>query len=185
MSDWVRLAFVFLAAVNPAAVALSSWAPWRPRERPKETACVGFIVATAGVVLAAILADRLLAALDIAPETFRIAAGLVMLAAGGYAVVRAKVAAAPFEDGWRGGISPLAVPLLLGPAVLVAAISYGADEGAATAITASVPALAIGSMLTAARPGRWTALADGVARLLGVALVAVAAGLIVEGVRDI
>ena len=146
---------------------------------------MGFIVATAGVVLAAILADRLLAALDIAPETFRIAAGIVMLAAGAYAVARARVAAAPFEDGWRGGVSLLAVPLLLGPAVLVAAISYGADEGAGMAATAAIPALLAGGLLTAARPGRWTALADGLARILGTGLVIVAAGLIVEGVRDI
>ncbi|MCC6386285.1 MAG: hypothetical protein IT302_02755 [Dehalococcoidia bacterium] len=185
MSDWLRLAFVFLAAVNPAAVALSSWAPWRPRARPLETAGVGFGLALAGVALAAMLADRLLAALDIAPETFRIAAGIVMLAAGAYAVARARVAAASFEDGWRGGIAPLAVPLLFGPAALVAAISYGADEGAWMAATASVAALAVGAWLTAVRPGRWTTLADGVARLLGTALVAVAVGLIVEGVRDI
>ena len=122
MSDWLRLAFVFLAAVNPAAVALASWAPPRPRGRALETAGVGVAVAMAGVGAMALLADRLLAALDVAPETFRIAAGIVMLAAGAYAV---------------------------------------------------------------ARPGRWTALADGLARILGTGLVIVAAGLIVEGVRDI
>lgn len=185
MSDWLRLAFVFLAAVNPAAVALAAWAPSRPRGRALETAGVGVGVAMAGVGAMALLADRLLAALDVAPETFRIAAGIVMLAAGAYAVARARVAAAPFEDGWRGGVSPLAVPLLLGPAVLVAAISYGADEGAGMAATAAIPALLAGGLLTAARPGRWTALADGLARILGTGLVIVAAGLIVEGVRDI
>lgn len=185
MSDSLRLAVVFLAAVNPAAVALAAWAPSRPRARAAEAGVTGLAVAAALVLAAALGANSLLDALDIAPETFRIAAGMVMLTAGAYAVARARVAAAAFEDGWKGGISPLGLPLLLGPAVAVAALSYGADEGAAKTFAAALPALALAAALTVARPHGWTALTDGVARLLGAGLVAVAAGLIVDGVRDI
>lgn len=129
MSDGLRLAVIFIAAVNPAAV-LAAWAPsqrergrrrwrwWGSRWRwrwcwPRR------------------LARTARSTLDIAPETFRIAAGLVMLTAGAYAIARARVAAAAFEDGWKAGVSPLGLPLLLSPAVAVAALSYGADEGAA------------------------------------------------------
>ena len=65
MSDWLRLAVVFLAAVNPAAVALAAWAPSRPRARAAEAGVTGLAVAAALVLAAALGANRLLDALEV------------------------------------------------------------------------------------------------------------------------
>lgn len=186
MSDYLQLLVIFFATINPPAVALAArdLAESRSR-RPLVVAAVGFAIAGVLYLFAAAVADSLLDFLDVAPETFRIAAGIVMGTTGVFALWRARVAAAPSEDGLQDAVFPLAIPLLASPAGLIAALSYGADEGAGMAFGAAVVPLAVAAALTVAPLRRGEVAADAVARLLAALLVVVAAGLIVEGVRDI
>ncbi|MGE5596241.1 MAG: MarC family protein [Hyphomicrobiales bacterium] len=186
MTEYLRLLVVFFAAVNPAAVVLAaSGVREGPARAFVRTAALGLAVAAVLYVVAVLVADSLLDFLDVAPETFRIAAGIVMATAGVFAVWRARVASGPGEGDWRDGVFPLGIPLLAGPSGLIAALSYGADEGAAKAFFAAAPVLVVAAALLCTKAGRAHAAADAVARLTGALLVVIAAGLIVEGVRDI
>jgi multiple antibiotic resistance protein len=186
MSDELRLIVAFIVAVNPPAVALALRAAL-PRERWGWAAplAVGVALALACYLAAVLTAGDFMDFLQVAPESFRMAAGLVMLVAGAYAVWRGRVAAAAGDGRWTTGIFPAGIPLLAGPAALAAAISYGQDEGAGGTFAAAAIAVGLAALLTALPPGRWHAAADGLARLLGALLVVVAAGLMVEGERDI
>jgi multiple antibiotic resistance protein len=178
MSDYFELLLIFIAAVNPPAVVLAL------ERRDAKAAALGGAVAAVLVLLAALLGEDLLAALDIEPESFRIAAAIVMAISGCAALLRLRTAA-PAPAGWQAGIFPLAVPLLGGPAVLVAAVSYGVDEGAGPALAAALPVIAVAAALTLYPVARWRPAADGLARILGALLVVVAAGLAIDGVRAV
>ena len=190
MSDYLRLLLVLAVAVNPAA----AWLAWEPTagalaKRARRLAAAAWLAVAVGIITAAILvASALLDWLAVAPETFRIAAAIVMVTAGVLALWRARAGVSDRHDedpDWQAGIAPLGLPILAGPAALVAAMSYGLDAGQGKAWAALVPWVALAAALSLAPPGRWSALADGLARLCGALLVVVSAGLFVEGVRDI
>ncbi|MGI8926514.1 MAG: MarC family protein [Tepidiformaceae bacterium] len=186
MTDYVRLTVIFFAAINPASVALAlyAWRDWRLQPRLRAV-LLGAVVAIGALALAAMFSTTLLDALDIEPETFRIAAGIIMVTAGVQAVWRPHRPYAPQSPGWQAGFFPLALPLLAGPASLAAALSYAADEGEGMAVAAFVPALVAAAALVAFPPPGARFALQAVAAVAGALLVAVAAGLIVSGVRDI
>jgi len=187
MNDFWRLFLTMLAAVNPPAAALAAWPLLRAmpsRDRATALAIAGALM-FALAILGAVFAEDLLDALDIAPESFRIAAGVVLIATGTHAVWRGRVAMAPGDPNWRAGISPLGISTLASPALIMAALSHGADDSAGQVIGAVAVAGAVALALMAYRNDRLTAALDGVARLLGALLVALAVALIVDGVRDI
>jgi small neutral amino acid transporter SnatA (MarC family) len=191
MTEYLRLVLVFFAAVNPAAVALAAAAATaaapalrRPAARAA-AAVIGLVVAVGLFGGATLAAEPLLDALDIAPETFRIAAGIVMAIVGAYAVWRASVGCEPASDSWEAGVFPFGLPLLAGPASLIAAVSYAVDRGEGKTLGAAVVPVAVAAGLIVAGVGRWRPAADAVARVTGALLIALACGLIVEGVRDI
>ena len=183
MTEFLQLAFYLFAAVNPAAAA---GAP-EPRGRALAAEVVAGAAAFAFLMLAAGagFSDAILDALGVEPETFRVGAGVVLLVSGGLAVWRGS---APHDGPWEGravAIFPLGMPVLATPAAVAAAISYGADDGVGKTIAAAGLVLIAAAALLFARAGRYRAATDAVARLTGAALVAVAAGLIVDGVRAI
>lgn len=178
---------IFLAAVNPAAAAMAAARGPRP---PAMAAIAAFALAAALLLAAAAIADPLLDFLDIAPETFRIAAGIVMATQGVLAVwsgrTPAELPAESSGPAWAAGLFPLGFPLLANPASVIAAVNYGADDGVAKAWLAALVPLALGAAALAIGAGhRWRPATDGAARILGALLVVVAVGLIVAGVRDI
>lgn len=186
MTDFLRMTVVFFATVNPFAVMLASRdLPHGRRRIAAITAGIGLGIATGLLALAAAAADPLLDFLDVAPETFRLAAGVVMLTAAVHVVWRGRMAAAPALGDWKDGVFPLALPLLAGPAALVAAVSYGAGEGPWLTFLAAMPWLAVAAALAWLGPSKRLAWADALARITGALLVAAAAGLIVDGVRAI
>lgn len=187
MTDYLRLLVIFAAAINPAAVAVGIRplrATW-DNETRRKAAVAGAALALLLLAAAATTAQRLLDFLVVAPETFRIAAGIVMAISGAMAILGVRT----FDDepapGWRGGLFPLAMPLMAGPAALVAAISYGADEGSSKTLNALLLPLAVATALVALRVERWQTATSAISRVLGALLVVVAAGLVVEGVRAI
>lgn len=187
MTDYLRLAVVFLLAVNPAFVFLSYLPPANgssPRARVT-AAALGLALAT-GLYAAAVLGSSpLLDFLKVEPETFRVAAGVVLATMGARALLPASSALGDVPSGWRAGIYPLAIPLLAGPAGLVAALSYAADESAGLTFVATLPALGAAAALSAWAPSCWRPACAMAAPLAAALLVAAGAGLIVTGVRDI
>lgn len=183
MTEFLQLAFYFFAAVNPAAVA---GAP-QPRGRAlgREVIAAGALVGLAVLAVAAGLANPILDALGVEPETFRVGAGVVLLVSGALAVWQGSSAHQGPWDGRGAALFPLGLPVIATPAAVAAAISYGADDGAAKTVAAAAVIVAVAAALLVARAGRYQAATDAVARTTGAALVAVAAGLIVDGVRAI
>lgn len=185
---WLAL----FAAINPAAALIAFRGAvgdrWGTRafasERPAMVVA-GVVVAGALYALLAFAGENLLEELDIAPETFRIAAGIVMAASGVFAIWRMGLADDGALPGIGAGVFPLAIPLLGSAAGLVAAISYGADQGSWETFAAAAVIVVVTGALAWQYRDSWRPVAGPVARLTGALLIAVAAALVVEGVRDV
>jgi multiple antibiotic resistance protein len=123
--------------------------------------------------------------LDVSPENFQLAAGLIMLPQALQLLVRGRTLA----DEGSAGLLPLAVSLLAGPASVVAAMSYGARFGEGTAAGASALVLfaTAGLLMAGERFQRWVGRAGmgAFGRFNGALLVVVAVELIVDGVRSV
>lgn len=188
MNDYLRLIVIFFAAVNPAAVVMAMRADNHTltRRTPWLVLLTAALIAMALYALAAGGAEPFLDWLQIEPESFRVAAGVVMATGGVYTVWFGRWGNHAHQgNGMPAALFPLALPLLAGPAGLIAAISYGVDDGAAKTIGAAAVAVALAAGLLAARAEKAAAPLDALARITGALLVIIAAGLIVSGVRDI
>ncbi len=195
MSDLLRAAVGLFAAVAPAG-GLSAFAVVTAgldaRTRARTAAAV--TVLTFALMAAAVVSgDAILGWIDVSPESFQLAAGLAMLPLALRLIWRGEALAAapgpPGSAGWRVTLSPLTAPLVAGPASLVAALSYGARYGEATALGSAAIVLALtavtfacGAWLTARlRPIEMQTLG----RLSGALLVVVAVELMVDGVQSV
>jgi small neutral amino acid transporter SnatA (MarC family) len=155
----------FLATTNAGRVGLA-----RLEARAAPSSLV--VAVAAGFALAAIgalLADELLDALAISPESFRIAAGLVLAVTG----VRILVAPAP--------AGPFAA-VLVTPELAAFALSAGADASTSRVLGTAAAALLVAAAVASA-PGR-VPLAL-VARFLAALQLVVAVALVVAGIRDV
>ncbi|MEP6871304.1 MAG: MarC family protein [Anaerolineaceae bacterium] len=186
MNYW-QLSVVFFAAINPPAIALAMG-----RRGEDHDARFRWLVPAIGVAIAAVLyglaavgAERVLHGLDIEPESFRLAAGIVMAAVGIFVIWRGAPDTTGDDVGLQAAVFPLALPLLFSPAGLVAAVTYGADDGGGKAFGALVLALAIAAVLLVSQPRRGMPALDALARITGALLVVIAAGLVVDGVRAV
>ena len=192
MSEYLRLVVVFLAAINPAAVALAMAMPAKSTKSVKSDSRGQWQVPAIGAGLAAVLyaaavlgAEPLLDWLQIEPESFRVAAGVVMATVGVYTVWSGRLGDYAQGIGTRAGLFPLGLPLLAGPAGLIAALSYSVDKGAGKTAGAICVGVIVAVAVVTLRPAKAGPALDGMARVTGALLVAVAAGLIVSGVRAV
>ena len=177
MSDLPRVLLLFLAAVNPHRVA-SLW----PEGTTRSARLTAAGVTTAAVAALALWSEPLLDLLDVSRESFRIAAGAVLVASGLRSIVTRPARFDELPPGWRGVLAPLTFPILLDAAVVVAAVSSGADDGTAVTTVAAAAALATAALVE--EPGRaWVRVAVG--RLWAAGLVAFGFGLVVSGVLDV
>jgi multiple antibiotic resistance protein len=183
MTDLLRLLFFFFCAVNPAAAA----AAVRPHGARLDTRvlAIGGVIAVTVLLALVFLSEHILEGLGVEPETFRVAAGVVLLVNGAVVLCIGEAAHTGEWTGLGAGVSPFALPVLMTPAAVAASISYGADEPDAKVAVAVAVALVLAAAAVWAKLGRFTAATDGVARVTGALLIAVAAGLIVHGIRDI
>ena len=102
----------FIAGANAGRVALAAQAS---RPTPASRA-LALVLGAALIVAGATLADDLLEGLEISPESFRIAAGIVLAAAALWALLGPQPLAGPFAA------------ILITPELACLAISFGADE---------------------------------------------------------
>ncbi len=185
MTDFLRLVVVFLAAVNPAAAAVSTLrAGATDGSRPRAALAAGAVAAMGIAALAVALAGRLLDFLEIAPESFRLGAGIVFAVFGAEALWFGGLPG----RGSGGSFPALALViagLLAGPALLTGAVNYGADEGFGRPFGAIAISIAVAAALIAARPTKAGTELEAAARVTGALLIVVGVGLGVSGVRAI
>lgn len=146
---------------------------------------IGAGLTLAAVLSLALVADPLLDWLDVSPETWRMAAGVVAIVAGSWAVVFPERRDDDVDWRWT-GIVPLFFPYLFTPEVAAVGMSLGADEPAGwvlggTAVGGAV--LVALARLPASATQR--AVLSGLSRLSGALLVVVGFALIVSGIREV
>jgi small neutral amino acid transporter SnatA (MarC family) len=163
----------FLVAVNPAAIAA-----YLTRAVPMRAIATTALAAAGAVTVLAGLSHVVLDGLDVSPPTFRVATGVILAVA---AVRWVAVGASPITT--AEGTPPVAV-LLLTPQLVAVAITSGADDGVASTCIAGALA-----MLATAVAARWRGEGAVVwslaARLVGMAGVAVALAVVVDGVKTV
>jgi hypothetical protein len=155
----------FLATMNAGRVALAAAAR---RPAPREVAIA--IAAGAGLAVAGVLgADALLDALAISPESWRIAAAIVLGAMGIRTII------------WPAFSGPFGV-ILITPELATVSVSFGADAAVGKVLAAAAIGL-LGALLAVRARGRDTsALA---AQFLAALQIVVAIALAVSGIRDV
>jgi multiple antibiotic resistance protein len=185
VSEFVRAAVGMFAAVAPlGALPVFLDARVSAEDRPRVLAMM-FVTALLLLGAAAMVAQPFLDWLDISPENFQLAAGIIMLPQAVQLLWRGRT----LSESDKGAIVPLAIPLLAGPASLAAAMSYGTRFGEADAIGASAAVLMVTSGLLLAGDGFQRRVGGAVigvlARLNGALLVVIAIELAVDGVRSV
>ena len=146
----------------------------------------GSLLALGEVAALAAWSGPLLRALQITPETFRIAAGITAVLAAAYVLIVPRPSPEPVPGGWWAALWPVCFPLLAGPELMAMAVATGTREGVPSTLAAAGASLAV-LLVLGALPRR--RLADRVllwsARLLGLVLLVVGLWLAVDGIRDV
>jgi small neutral amino acid transporter SnatA (MarC family) len=185
-SAWLW-ALALLLALNPARAAFGIPRTGRPPGEAVRLAATGGLIAAAAAVVVAAIGDPLLDLLDVSEPSFRTAAGIVAAIAGVADMFRRPTPAEPSLPGRRAAFVPVAIPVLLRPALLLLALGAGADGELVATIAALALGVAVLVGLTAqapvdgpgGRPLRWAA------RLLGAGLIACGVLLTIDGVLDV
>ncbi|MCH8814990.1 MAG: MarC family protein [Chloroflexi bacterium] len=194
MSEFSLAALGLFAAVAPAG-ALPVFALLTGNadavQRTRQASLIG-LTAFALMAGTAALGDPFLDWLNISPENFQLAAGLVMLPLAvrllwsGESMTLPREVERPQRRVW---LTPLAVPLVASPASLVAALSYGTRFGLEPTLGATAFVLTLTALAFAAAPQLHRFLGTSgigaLARLTGGLLVVVAIELLVDGVQSV
>jgi small neutral amino acid transporter SnatA (MarC family) len=156
----------FLATTNAGRVALA-----REESGPGPgTIALGLAAGAALVVVATVFADDALDALSISPQSFRIAAGVVLAVTAVRTLLWPTASAGPFGA------------VLITPELTCLALSFGADEPISRTLGAAAVAIAVAAIAATTRVPPSPALT---AQLLAALQVVVAVVLAVSGMRDV
>jgi small neutral amino acid transporter SnatA (MarC family) len=185
-SPWLW-AFALILALNPARAAFGIPRAGRPAGESLRLAALGGLISAVAALFLAAVADPLLDLLDVSEPSFRTAAGIVAAIAGVADFFRRPPAPEPSLAGMRGALVPVAVPVVLRPALVLLALGAGADGELVAAAGALALGIASLAGLTARMPHegaagrvlRWSA------RLLAAGLVACGVLLAIDGALDV
>jgi multiple antibiotic resistance protein len=187
LTEVLRTAVGVFAALAPLALVPAITAVQRDGER--RTPALAVAAALGLLLLAVVVTDPFLGALDVVPESFQGAAALIMLPLAAQLLWTGRSVEPGEGAGERRWLMPLAVPGLAGPAALAAAVAYAARYGegeAAAGVVAAVAAAAVVLSFAARLEARLGRLALGVlGRLSGAFIVVIALELVVDGVRSV
>jgi hypothetical protein len=164
MSFWFLFAG-FLGTANAGRVALAVVAR---RPAPRDLA-IALAAGAALIVAGVLVADPLLDALDISPESWRIAAAIVLAATAIRTII------------WPAASGPFAA-VLITPELAAVSVSFGADESRGTVLAAAALAFIPALLAGRARGRETSALA---AQFLAALQIVVAIALAVSGIRDV
>lgn len=189
MSDWAELLLLSILAVNPAGAVAGYLTSVRRLGRTERfpLSLIGAGAAATLVLAVTGLAGPVRDWLDVEASSLRIAAGVVLLVAGAQACWRGHAATPYPGSSWQSAIYPLALPLVVGPA-LIAVLMHGTtaeDLGAGVAIGAALPVAVLTAVVAPWVSTRLTGILRGVARSAGAITVLAAVGLIVDGVQSV
>ena len=158
---------------------------WRmPRVVPalRESATRAVFVVLCATLGLALVATPIIDGLDVDAETFRIAAGLVLIVSGAFRMfgVGASVEDGEHSVAW---LVPVAYPVLIGPETVLAVISVAADHGVWLVGLSSL----IGAVLSlgATRIAFNSAAAKVFVRTGGAVTMLLAVALVFDGLRDV
>ncbi|HEY7071205.1 MAG TPA: hypothetical protein VH479_13860, partial [Acidimicrobiales bacterium] len=185
-SAWLWLA-ALVAAFNPCWVALGVPRAGRSRREVVTIAALGGAGGALAVLVTSLLSGPLLDVLDVTTPAFRIAAGVVAAVAGAVTLVRPRPAREPALAGRRAALVPVAVPLVVRPALVFLALSAHADRGVpvpAAALAASVAGL-VALVARVAPEGTGGRAVLWVARGTAAALIAASVLLVLDGVYSV
>jgi small neutral amino acid transporter SnatA (MarC family) len=175
---WLWLV-ALVAAFNPFRIARAL-----PPDDRTRVAALGGLAGSAVVLGLALAADALLDVLDVSAPALRIAAGIVAAVTAVVGMVRrGPDPEAPALPGLRAALVPVAVPLVVGPALVVLALSASADRGLAPVALALAIGVAALTALAAARPS--DTILGWAARATSAALLATSTLLVINGVFDV
>jgi len=181
----VLLGIAYVAAVNPLRTRLGLPEHEGGRARMGVLAG-GAMLALGGVLALAGWSRPILDALEVSPETFRLAAGIVISVAAMVTLARPRAAEEPEAVGAVAALWPVAYPRLLSVEVVALALTTRTKEGVAATLVAA--GIAFGTTVALGAVRR-TAFTDRVllntGRLMVVLLVIVAVFLMVDGIRDV
>jgi len=172
----------WLAALNPARTRLGL--PERDGRTRMEIVGPGVSLGLAVLFAVAALSGPILDALEISPEMFRIAAGLVLMIAAAWMIFAPVPADEPIAKGWVGAVWPVAFPRVIKPETIILALTTGASDGLMISpiVIAGATLVGLGSV-PLGPTGRRVLAALG--RLFAAALVVVAVVLAVAGIREV
>jgi small neutral amino acid transporter SnatA (MarC family) len=173
------LAYALVAVVNPFRLRLAL-----PERRA--AVALGTLLALGAFAVIAAFGGRLLDAIDVSPESFRLGAAVVLALEGARALVFARPAPEPELAALKAGLVPVAFPLLLTPGVVALAVAAGGDGVEADAVGALAVALALVLAATLLPRGtRSDALLAAGGRLLAALEIVAGVSLAVDAIRDV
>ncbi len=183
------MSFVFAAVAAVAAVNAPRIRPLVPQGGTGRVApgvvAAGSAIAFGVMAGLAFGAASLLAWLDITEEMWRIAAGLVIIAAGLRYVAFPTSGNEPALAGRRAAVVPVVFPLLVTPELFVLVLAISVGGSVATALGAvAVAFTAVNMALLVPRgpsSGPWTA----AARFHAAVLVVIGVAVVVDAIRDV
>ena len=178
MTGFWAVLVTMMAAVNPPAVALAAGSTTTRRGLLGAVA-----VAAALLLLAVLVATTLIDWLEVAPESFRTAAGIVMRVQGCLMTLNPAWTSPP-AGGHDDGPIPLGWPVMANAAAVVGAMTFAADGSNARVIAAAGIALAVAGGSNAVTRSPHRALIGGLARLAGALLILTAVALMFSGGKD-
>lgn len=154
-------------------------------------AAVSVVAAFAMMVVFSFAGEGILDYLNISTASFQVAAGALLVLPALRLVERGEPlpASSEFEEGdpLQLAFVPLATPLLAGPGALATTISFTATVGRANTLTAAALVMVLALVAFAAAAWLFDLLGPSILRLLsrlvGILLMAIAADLILEGLR--
>jgi small neutral amino acid transporter SnatA (MarC family) len=181
----ILLGVAYLATVNPLRTRLGL--PETERRRGRANVLIlGALLALAGVAALAGWSGPILDALEVSPETFRLAAGIVIAVAAMVTLGRPRPTEEPEAKGWASALWPVAYPRLLSAEVVALSLTTGTKEGVAATLVAAAVAFGVTVALGWLPRTEFTdRVLVNTGRVVTVGLAIVAVYLMVDGIRDV
>ncbi len=183
MTDFLVIAAVIVIASNPLMLASQL------RERlPLDLLMRASAVALLILLVLAGAATPITGALNIEPETFRIAAGVVLMVSGAAAVfplLSPKVIEVTSRSQFVPAIVPIAWPGIANAAACMATANFGANDGGLVTSAAALAAIVVIAVVAHLLAGAFRLAVLSGARFLGGILIVTGVDMVISGVQAV
>ena len=134
----------------------------------------------------AVVSGPLLDTVEISPETFRIAAGFVLVIVATWMIFVPIPTTEPVPDGFAARFWPVAYPRVISPETIILTLSIGASDGLGSVLPGLGLAAGVLIALGPVRAGPLTRrVMSSLGRVAAVILVVVGVWLAIQGVREV